>query len=195
MEGEWWGEWRESGGERVRKVEGGRRREGSKIGPEARQKALRLRATSRRQTTAHRTLGWFSLFLSFCLFFCLYVCPTTTTSTTPFCFWQGEKVLFRGFGELTLCGCVTEMAMGYRAQGQDGSREMYFYLWFQGTILVQRLMSHKHFFISEKEGVLESVSPPSNKSPSAGQETLSFPSTISTENVIVSQISSNFFDT
>lgn len=82
---------------------------------------------------------------------------------------------------MTLCGCVTVMAVGYRAQGQGGSKEMYFYSCFQGTVLVQRLMSQ------------ERCKPPSNKSPSPSQEALSFPSTISKENVIVSQISSNFF--
>lgn len=75
------------------------------------------------------------------------------------------------------------MTVGYGAQGQGGSKEMYFYSCFQGTVLVPRLMSQ------------ERCKPPSNKSPSPSQETLSFPSTISTENVIVSQISSNFFDT
>lgn len=78
---------------------------------------------------------------------------------------------------------MTVMTVGYRAQGQGGSKEMYFYSCFQGTVLVPRLMSQ------------ERCKPPSNKSPSPSQETLSFPSTISTENVIVSQISSNFFDT
>lgn len=96
---------------------------------------------------------------------------------------KGRKGFIQGFGELTLRRCVTVMAVGYRAQGQGGSRKMYFYSCFQGTVLVQRLMSQ------------ERCKPPSNKSPSPSQETLSFPSTISTENVIVSQISSNFFDT
>lgn len=96
---------------------------------------------------------------------------------------KGRKGFIQGFGELTLCGCVTAMAVGYRAQGQGGSKEMYFYSCFQGTVVVQRLMSQ------------ERCKPLSNKSPSPSQEALSFPSTISTENVIVSQISSNFFDT
>lgn len=60
---------------------------------------------------------------------------------------KGRKGFIQGFEELTLCGCVTVMAVGYRAQGQGGSRDMYFYSWFQGTMLVKRLMSHKHFFI------------------------------------------------
>lgn len=96
---------------------------------------------------------------------------------------KGRKGLIQGFGGLTPCGCVTVMAVGYRAQGQGGSKEMYFYSCFQGTVLVQRLMSQ------------ERCKPPSSKSPSPSQEALSFPSTISTENVIVSQVSSNFFDT
>lgn len=42
----------------------------------------------------------------------------------------------RGFGALTLCGCATVMAAGYRAQGQGGSKEMYFYSCFQANVHV-----------------------------------------------------------
>lgn len=76
-------------------------------------------------------------------------------------FLKGRKGLIQGFGELTLCGCVTVMAVGYRAQGQGGSKEMYFYSCFQDTVLVQRLMSQ------------ERCKPPSNESPSPGQKALS----------------------
>lgn len=94
---------------------------------------------------------------------------------------EGSGGLIQGFGESTLCGCVTAMAVGYRAQGQGGSKEMYFYSCFQGTVLVQRLMSQ------------ERCKPPSNKSPSPKPRgPHRFPSTISTENVIVSQVGSNF---
>lgn len=97
---------------------------------------------------------------------------------------EGSGGLIQGFEGSTLCGCVTAMAEGYRAQGQGGSKEMYFYSCFQGTVLVQRLMSQ------------ERCKPPSNKSPSPKPRGLNrFPSTISTENVIVSQVGSNFFDT
>lgn len=97
---------------------------------------------------------------------------------------EGVGGLIQGFGGSTLCGCVTVMAVGYRAQGQGGSKEMYFYSCFQGTVLVQRLMSQ------------ERCKPPSNKSPSPKPRgPHRFPSTISTENVIVSQVGSNFFDT
>lgn len=75
------------------------------------------------------------------------------------------------------------MAVGYRARGQGGSKEMYFYSCFQGTVLVQRLMSQ------------ERCKPPSNKSPSLKPRgPHRFPSTISTENMIVSEVGSNFFD-
>lgn len=43
-----------------------------------------------------------------------------------------------GFGALTLRGCATVMAAGYRAQGQGGSKEMYFYSCFQATVHVTR---------------------------------------------------------
>lgn len=41
-----------------------------------------------------------------------------------------------GFGALTLCGCATVMAAGDRAQGQGGSKEMYFYSCFQANVHV-----------------------------------------------------------
>lgn len=148
-----------------------RKREGSKIGPRARQKASSCwRPQGDKQQHIGHSNG--SLVLPFCLYR-----PTTSLSL------KGRKGFIQGFGELTLCGCVTVMAVGYRAQGQGGSKEMYFYSCFQGTGLVQRRMSQ------------ERCKPPSNKSPSPRQENLSFPLTISTENVIVSQISSNFSDT
>lgn len=56
---------------------------------------------------------------------------------------KGGKDFVQGFGKLTLCGRVTVMAVGCKAQGQGGSREMYFYSCFQGTVLVQRLMSQE----------------------------------------------------
>lgn len=40
------------------------------------------------------------------------------------------------FRVLTLCGCATVMAAGYRAQGEGGSKETYFYSCFQATVHV-----------------------------------------------------------
>lgn len=105
----------------------------------------------------------FSVFLSALLHQHLGLCLKST------------KGLIQGFGVLTLCGCVTVMAVGYRAQGQGGSKEMYFYSYFQGTVLMSQ----------------ERCKPLSNKSPSPSQEAQS---PLSPQK-IVSWVSSNFFDT
>lgn len=98
-----------------------------------------------------------TMVLSCHFLFSFSVCPCEHLGL----FLKGRKGLIQGFGELTLCVCVTVMAVGYRAQGQGGSKEMYFYSCFQGTVLVQRLMSQ------------ERCKPPSNESPSPGQKALS----------------------
>lgn len=84
---------------------------------------------------------------------------------------------------MTLCECVTVMATGYRAQGHGGSRKCIYIHGFRAGYLLKN-ECHKRFF-KAKTVYMKGVNPRATNHPHRGLETLSFPSTISTENVIV----------
>lgn len=81
------------------------------------------------------------LFICFLFRFCY-------TFVLPFS--KKYKNLYLGFWELTLCGCVTVMAMGYRAQGQGGSGDCISVHGFREGYLFKNECHTRFFFFKQR---------------------------------------------